>query len=101
MNDLHCEYWLDPLCIWAFVGPDKLDRIREADAHCLDVELRIVPIFGSLEHRLKAVQDMEREGEAPTGIGERYLRALQDPARDHCAAAGRRRHGRLLSLRSR
>ncbi len=127
MNDLHCEYWLDPLCIWAFVGRDKLDRIREADAHCLDLELRIVPIFGSLEHRftkgpwakggiegridatarvarehghpevngkvwrmdtpssswapsmaIKAVQDMERSGEAPAGTAERYLRALQD-----------------------
>ena len=52
MNDrLHCEYWLDPLCIWAFVGRDKLDRICGEQGERLDLCTRIVPIFGSLEHR--------------------------------------------------
>ncbi len=44
-------YWSDPLCIWAYVAQDKLDRILREWGEKLDVSYRIVPVFGSLPWR--------------------------------------------------
>lgn len=76
MTILRCEYWLDPLCIWAFVGRDKLDRIREEYGDRLEVRLRIVPIFGSFEHRFT------RGAWAKEGVAGR-VEATARVAREH------------------
>ena len=45
------SYWSDPLCIWAYVAQDKLDRTLREWGEKLDVSYRIVPVFGSLPWR--------------------------------------------------
>jgi predicted DsbA family dithiol-disulfide isomerase len=70
------SYWSDPLCIWAFVAQDKLDRILADFGGCLEVEYRIVPVFGSLPWRFT-------EGPwAETGVDGR-VQATRDIARQH------------------
>jgi len=44
-------YWSDPLCIWAFVAQQKLDRILDEHGPSLDVDYRVVPVFGSVRWR--------------------------------------------------
>lgn len=44
-------YWSDPLCIWAFVAQEKLDRILAELGTHLVVDYRIVPVFGSVRWR--------------------------------------------------
>ncbi len=44
-------YWSDPLCIWAYVAQDKLDRVMGEWSEKLDVSYRVVPVFGSLPWR--------------------------------------------------
>ena len=51
MSTLALEYWLDPLCIWAFVGRNKVDCAVAEHGGELDIRHRVVPIFGSLPHR--------------------------------------------------
>lgn len=48
---LHFSYWTDPLCIWALVAQDKLNRLLGEWGACLDVEYHVVPVFGSLPWR--------------------------------------------------
>lgn len=48
---LPVTYWSDPLCIWAYVAQDKLDRLMARYGHRLDLTCRVVPVFGSIEHR--------------------------------------------------
>jgi len=45
------SYWSDPLCIWAFLAQDKLDRVVTEFGERLAIETRIVPVFGSLALR--------------------------------------------------
>ena len=45
------SYWSDPLCIWAFVAQEKLDRVLSDLGEHLDVDYRLVPVFGSLSWR--------------------------------------------------
>jgi predicted DsbA family dithiol-disulfide isomerase len=48
---LRFSYWSDPLCIWALVAQQKLDRVlQELGAH-VTVDYRIVPVFGSVPWR--------------------------------------------------
>ena len=48
---LKFSYWSDPLCIWALVAQQKLDRVLgELGAH-IRVDYRIVPVFGSVPWR--------------------------------------------------
>lgn len=44
-------YWSDPLCIWAYVSQDRLDRILALFTDHLDVTYRVVPVFGSVPWR--------------------------------------------------
>jgi len=45
------SYWSDPLCIWALVAQQKLERVLgELGAH-VRVDYRIVPVFGSVPWR--------------------------------------------------
>ncbi len=48
---LSFSYWSDPLCIWAFLAQDKLDRIVDEFGPRLAIETRIVPVFGSIPWR--------------------------------------------------
>ena len=50
-DQLHFAYWSDPLCIWAYVAQDKLDSILQEWGDRLDVEYRVVPVFGSVPWR--------------------------------------------------
>jgi predicted DsbA family dithiol-disulfide isomerase len=48
---LSFQYWSDPMCIWAFVGQSKLDRILDEWGAFIDVDYRLVPVFGSVPWR--------------------------------------------------
>lgn len=48
---IHFTYWSDPLCIWAFVGEDKLEHVFRDFEGSIDVEHRMVPVFGSVLER--------------------------------------------------
>ncbi|MCB9745216.1 MAG: DsbA family protein [Alphaproteobacteria bacterium] len=50
---VHFGYWSDPLCIWAYVAQDKLDRVLEEFGAELAVDYRICPVFGSILHRFR------------------------------------------------
>lgn len=51
MTPIPVGYWTDPLCVWAFVGEDKLDRIVAEFGAKLRIEHRVIPIFGSVPWR--------------------------------------------------
>ena len=48
------SYWSDPLCIWAFLAQDKVDRVIAELGDRLDIETRMVPVFGSIPWRFAA-----------------------------------------------
>ncbi|MBS2017383.1 MAG: DsbA family protein [Deltaproteobacteria bacterium] len=48
---LRFSYWSDPLCIWALVAQQKLDRVLGEIADRVHVDYRIVPVFGSVPWR--------------------------------------------------
>ncbi len=48
---LSFSYWSDPICIWAYLAQDKLDRVVADFGNHLAIETRIVPVFGSLAWR--------------------------------------------------
>ncbi len=48
------DYWTDPLCIWAYVAQPKLDHLHERFGDQIAVRTRIVPVFGSVPHRLRS-----------------------------------------------
>lgn len=50
-NRLKISYWSDPLCIWALVAEQKLDRVLAELGNDVRVEYRIVPVFGSVPWR--------------------------------------------------
>lgn len=52
MHDrLTFSYWSDPLCIWALVAQQKLDRVLADFGAHLRVDYRIAPVFGSVPWR--------------------------------------------------
>lgn len=52
MNDrLSFSYWSDPLCIWALVAQQKLERVLDELGTHVRVDYRIVPVFGSVPWR--------------------------------------------------
>ena len=48
---LKFSYWSDPLCIWALVAQQKLDRVLTELGEHVRVDYRIVPVFGSVPWR--------------------------------------------------
>jgi predicted DsbA family dithiol-disulfide isomerase len=44
-------YWSDPMCIWAFVAQEKLERLMRERGRCIELDYRIVPVFGSVPWR--------------------------------------------------
>ena len=51
MSQLSFSHWTDPLCIWAFVAQDHLDRLLAELSSRLIVDSRVVPVFGSVPWR--------------------------------------------------
>lgn len=45
------SYWSDPLCIWAFVAQEKLERVLADLGAQVRVDYRVVPVFGSVAWR--------------------------------------------------
>lgn len=43
--------WSDPLCIWALVAEQKLDRVLAELGEHIRVDYRVVPVFGSVAWR--------------------------------------------------
>lgn len=76
MGKLKFGYWSDPLCVWAFVAQARLDRLLEEHGGCLQVEYRIVPVFGSLPKRF-------REGPWASKGPEGRAEATRQVAADH------------------
>lgn len=48
---LQFSYWSDPLCIWALVAQEKLDRVLSEFGPSVQVDYRVAPIFGSIPWR--------------------------------------------------
>lgn len=67
MAKLKFGYWSDPLCIWAFVAQQKLDRVLAELGEHVVVDYRVVPVFGSVPWRF------ERGPWAKDGIDGRVL----------------------------
>jgi predicted DsbA family dithiol-disulfide isomerase len=53
MNAIPFSYWSDPLCVWAFVAQDKLDRLISQHGEILAIDYRVIPVFGSIPHRFR------------------------------------------------
>jgi predicted DsbA family dithiol-disulfide isomerase len=51
MKRLEFSYYSDPLCIWAFVAQPKLEQILSEWGDRMEVDYRIVPVFGSVPER--------------------------------------------------
>lgn len=51
---LKFSYWSDPLCIWALVAEQKLDRVLGELGGHVRVDYRIIPVFGSVPWRFSA-----------------------------------------------
>jgi len=68
------EYWSDPLCIWAFVTEDRLERVQEHAE--IIVRWHVVPVFGSIPQRFAegswAKGGVEGRIEATRRVAERF-----------------------------
>ena len=76
MNKVEIAYWSDPLCIWAFVARDKLAKVREDFGDKVQINLHIVPVFGSIPQRF-------RDGSWSKAGVEGRIAAMQRIAREH------------------
>lgn len=76
MSKLSFSHWTDPLCIWAFVAQDQLDRLLAEHAQRLAVDSRVVPIFGSVAWRFT-------HGPWSNGGVEARVRATAEIAKAH------------------
>lgn len=47
------SYWSDPLCIWAYVAQRKLQRVLNRHADRVEVDYRVVPVFGDVKERFE------------------------------------------------
>ena len=54
LHRLKFSYWSDPLCIWAFVAEQKLERVLGELGEHVRVDYRIIPVFGSVPSRFAA-----------------------------------------------
>jgi predicted DsbA family dithiol-disulfide isomerase len=65
---IHFSYWTDPLCVWAFVAQPRLEHVLEEFGDLLQIEHRVVPVFGSLPWRFS---EGPWKGEGPAGRAEK------------------------------
>jgi len=70
------SHFSDPLCIWAFVAQDKLERLIEQRGELLDIDYRVLPVFGSVPWRF-------REGLWSSGGVEERARKTAEIASKH------------------
>lgn len=68
---LKIEYWTDPMCIWAYVAESRYDAVIERWADRIEVQHRLVPIFGSLAWRF------HRGPWANGGVADRIIKTRQ------------------------
>lgn len=54
LKKIEFGYWSDPLCVWALVAQEKLDRVLADLGEHLAVDYRVVPVFGSVAWRFAA-----------------------------------------------
>jgi predicted DsbA family dithiol-disulfide isomerase len=87
---LRFSYWSDPLCIWALVAQQKLERVLAELGEHVRVDYRIVPVFGSVpwrfahgpwskdgvEGRVLATRKIAGEGGRSDVSGECWTRAM-------------------------
>lgn len=73
---LHFGYWSDPLCIWAYVAQDRLERLFAEFGGLLDVDYHVVPVFGSLPWRFS-------RGPWAAGGAAARVEATRKVAQDH------------------
>ncbi|MCB9741862.1 MAG: hypothetical protein H6741_23660 [Alphaproteobacteria bacterium] len=52
-EQVHFSYWSDPICIWAYVAQDRLERVLAEFGDELHVHYRVVPVFGSVLERFR------------------------------------------------
>jgi predicted DsbA family dithiol-disulfide isomerase len=88
-NRLKFSYWSDPLCIWALVAQQKLERVLAELGEHVRVDYRIVPVFGSVpwrfnegpwakdgvEGRIAATQRIAQQGGREDVSGECWRKA--------------------------
>ncbi len=48
---LKFSYWSDPLCVWALVAQQKLERVLAELGEHIRIDYRVVPVFGSVRWR--------------------------------------------------
>lgn len=85
MTPLTVTYWTDPLCIWAYLAQDKVDRLQARFAERLELDHRVVPVFGSLPRRF-ASGSWAAGG--PEGRREATLRTAREHGHPEVSAAG-------------
>jgi len=87
---LRFSYWSDPLCVWALVAQQKLDRVLTELGAQVEVDYRVVPVFGSvrqrfaegpwakegIEGRIAATRRIAEQGGRPEVTGECWRRAM-------------------------
>lgn len=76
---LRFSYWSDPLCVWALVAHSKLERLLQEVGRCLEVDYRVVPVFGSVPWRF-------REGPWAEGGVEERVKKTREIAESHGVA---------------
>ncbi len=76
---LRFSYWSDPLCIWALVAQSKLERVLSEFGEEVQVDYRVVPIFGSVPWRFEtgpwASEGVEGRCRATRTIAEKHGRS--------------------------
>ena len=96
---LKFSYWSDPLCIWALVAQQKLDRVLDELGGQVRVDYRVVPVFGSVpwrfaqgpwakdgvDGRVHATKKIAEQGGRTDVSGECWRRAM--PASSWAPAA--------------
>lgn len=69
-------YWSDPLCIWAYLAHDKIERLQARFGDEITFTFRVVPVFGSVPQRF-------RTGTWAAGGPEQRTRRTAEIAQEH------------------
>ena len=52
MDRVSIAYYSDLLCVWAYVAEARLDELRRRYAERVAIELRFVPVFGTVAEKI-------------------------------------------------
>lgn len=47
------DYYSDVLCVWAYIAEARLDELRKRYGERVAIELRFVPVFGDVAHKIE------------------------------------------------